>query len=89
MPPAVADRIKKQRSQRMLALAGDSLQSFNQRFSGRTVMVLWEQKTAGIWSGLTGNYIKVYAKSSEELTNRLVPVKLVEIYKDGVWGEVC
>ena len=50
--------------------------------------VLWEQQSGGIWSGLTGNYIKVYARSSEDLTNKLLPVKLVKIYRDGVWGEV-
>jgi threonylcarbamoyladenosine tRNA methylthiotransferase MtaB len=88
MPQAVADRVKKQRSQQMLALARKSAQNFNQRFLGRTVEVLWEQRTGGVWSGLTGNYIKVYARSSQELTNRLLPVKMVEIYKDGVWGVV-
>jgi len=50
--------------------------------------VLWEKQTGGIWSGLTDNYIKVYARSSEDLTSQLLPVKLVEIRGDGVWGEV-
>jgi len=87
MPQAVDSRVKKQRSQKMLALAEESTQSFNRQFLGRKVDVLWEQKSDGIWSGLTGNYIKVYTRSSEDLTNRLLPVKLVELCKDGVWGE--
>ncbi len=86
--PAVADRVKRQRRQEMLALAGESMPGFNQQFLGRTVEVLWEQQAGGVWSGLTGNYIRVYARSSGELTNRLLPVRLVEIYRDGVWGEV-
>ena len=88
MLQTVADRVKRQWSQKMLALARESRQSFNRRFSGRTATVLWEQKAGGIWSGLTGNYIRVYARSREDLTNKLVAVRLVEIYKDGVWGEV-
>ncbi len=88
MPKTVADKVKRQRSQQMLALARESLESFNRRFLGRTVEVLWEQQSGGIWSGLTGNYIKVYARSSEGLANKLLPVKLVKIYRDGVWGEV-
>ena len=88
MPEPVGAKLKKQRSQQMLALAVASLQGFNRRFLGRTVAVLWEQRVGGIWSGLTGNYIRVYARSRKELTNKLLPVKLVEIYKDGVWGEV-
>jgi threonylcarbamoyladenosine tRNA methylthiotransferase MtaB len=88
MPDQVGDRVKQERSQRMLALARDSAQSFRQRFLGRTLTVLWEKQSDGIWSGLTDNYIKVYTKSSEDLTNKLLPVRLTEVRGDGVWGEV-
>jgi threonylcarbamoyladenosine tRNA methylthiotransferase MtaB len=88
MTQTVDDRVKRQRSQKMLALARESTLSFNRLFLGRTMEVLWEQKVGSIWSGLTGAYIKVYAESSRDLTNKLLSVKLVEIYKDGVWGEV-
>ncbi|TES87268.1 MAG: hypothetical protein E3J93_06525 [Dehalococcoidia bacterium] len=70
----------------MLALAEESARNFRQRFLGRTMPVLWEQKSGGIWSGYTKNYIKIYARSGEDLTNQLTPVKLESIYKDGVWG---
>jgi hypothetical protein len=49
--------------------------------------VLWEKQTDGIWSGHTDNYIKVYTRSGEDLTNKLLSVKLVEVRRDGVWGE--
>jgi len=88
MPDQVGDRVKQERSQRMLALARDSVQSFRQRFLGQTMPVLWEKQSDGIWSGLTDNYIKVYTKSSEDLTNKLLPVRLTEVRGDGVWGEV-
>ncbi len=88
MPQAVPAGIKKQRGQQMLALAGESMRDFIKPFLSGTVEVLWEQRSGGIWSGLTGNYIKVYTTSRSELTNKLLPVKLEKIYKDGVWGEV-
>jgi threonylcarbamoyladenosine tRNA methylthiotransferase MtaB len=71
----------------MLALAKESAQNFSQRFLGRTMTVLFEQQSNGIWSGHTDNYIKVYTKSSDDLTNKLLPAKLVEVRGDGVWGE--
>jgi len=87
MPHKVSDRVKKERSQKMLALAKESAQNFGQRFLGRTVTVLWEKQGGdGLWSGLTDNYIKVYTKSSQDLANKLLPVKLVEVRDDGVWG---
>ncbi len=88
MPQQVSEKVKKLRSQQMLALAEESAQNFQQQFLGKTMEVLWEQKAGGVWSGLTGNYIKVYARSHENLTNRLLPAKLVKLYRDGVWGEV-
>jgi threonylcarbamoyladenosine tRNA methylthiotransferase MtaB len=88
MKPAVPPSVKKQRSRQMLDLAEESSLAFRQRYTGKTMDVLWEQRSGGLWSGLTGNYIKVYIKSSDNLANRLAPVKLMEIHKDGVWGEV-
>jgi len=88
MPGQVGDRAKKQRGQKIGALAKESAQNFRQRFLGRTMPVLWEKQTDGIWSGLTDNYIKVYTRSDEDLTNKLLPVKLAEVGGDGVWGRV-
>ncbi len=89
MPNQVEDKVKKQRSQKMLALAKESAQNFSQQFLGKTMTVLWEKQSEdGIWSGHTDNYIKVYTKSSEDLTNKLLSVKLVKVSGDGVWGVI-
>jgi threonylcarbamoyladenosine tRNA methylthiotransferase MtaB len=87
MPQQVPADVKKQRGQQMLALAKESALSFRKRFLFRTMNVLWEQQSGGVWSGLTGNYIKVYARSDMDLTNRVLPVKLAKLYRDEVWGE--
>ena len=86
MPEQVSEGVKKERVQKMLVLAEESAHSFQERFLGRAMPVLWEQKSGGVWSGYTGNYIRVYTRSGEDLTNQLIPVKLESIYKDGVWG---
>jgi len=80
MPQQVGDKLRKQRSQRMLALAKESTHNFSRRFLGKTLPVLWEKQSGdGVWSGLTANYIKVYTRSNKDLTNKLLPVKLVEV----------
>ncbi len=87
--PQLEDRIKRERSQQMLALARDSAQNFRQQFSGKKMAVLWEQPCGkGVWSGLTGNYIRVFAKNNNNLTNKLLPAKLINAKGDGVCGEV-
>ncbi len=87
LPDQIGDRVKKERSQKMLGLAEESAGNFHQRFLGRTMLVLFEQRSNGVWSGLTANYIKVHTRSSDDLANKLLPVRLVKLYKDGVWGE--
>jgi len=86
LPHQVGDKVKKQRSQQMLALAEESVHNFSRRFLGRTMPVLFEQQSNGVWSGHTANYIKVYTQTTADLTNKLLPLKLVEIRGDGVWG---
>jgi len=88
MPNQVKDKVKKQRSQKMLALAKESARNFRRRFLGKTMTVLWEKQSDGIWSGHTDNYIKVYTESGEDLSNKLQPVKLMEVREGGVWGKI-
>jgi threonylcarbamoyladenosine tRNA methylthiotransferase MtaB len=87
LPQPVVASVKRARSERMLALAAASAMSFRQRFLSRKVSVLWEKRADdGVWSGLTDNYIKVYTRSDEDLTNQLLPVTVTEMWGDGVWG---
>lgn len=90
MPLQVEERTRKERSQRMLALAQQSAQHFRQQFLGRTMTVLWEGKSEqGVWSGLTANYLRVLARSEQVLTNRLLPVKLLAEHPQGFLGELA
>jgi threonylcarbamoyladenosine tRNA methylthiotransferase MtaB len=87
LPQPVAADVKRERSKRILALAAASAMNFRQRFLSRKMAVLWEKQAAdGVWSGLTDNYIKVYTRSHEDLTNRLLPVTITGVWGDAVWG---
>jgi threonylcarbamoyladenosine tRNA methylthiotransferase MtaB len=77
MPDRISEKVTRERRQQMLALAQESARNFRLRFVGQTRPVLWErQNSEGIWSGLTDNYIPVQTESSDELTNRVLPVKI-------------
>ena len=87
----VDDRLKKERSLRMLELARQSASKFCQRFLRQSITVLWEKEVApgsGVYSGLSHNYIRVFTQSSEPLTNQFRLVRVVRLYKQGLWGEV-
>ncbi|MFC1899653.1 tRNA (N(6)-L-threonylcarbamoyladenosine(37)-C(2))-methylthiotransferase MtaB [Chloroflexota bacterium] len=88
MMEQVKDTAKKQRSREMLALAKESLGKFNSKFLGKDISVLWENEENGFWAGYTDNYIKVYAKSDKDLTNKLSMVNLTGIRGEGARGDL-
>jgi hypothetical protein len=48
--------------------------------------VLREQDKNGLWSGYTGNYIRVFFKSPLIKANVISSVKLDKLYRDGIWA---
>ena len=76
MPNQVDGNIKEQRSQKLIKLSDQNQLWYNQKYIGKPVEVLFEEEKDGIWSGYTKNYIKVNFKSSKNLENQLVTVKI-------------
>ena len=91
MPEQTKDKVKRERNQLMLELAQSSRRRFCEQFLGQTMPVLWEKETSprsSIYSGLTGNYIRVHAHSEKLLSNEITPVRLVKFQNQGIWGEL-
>ncbi len=89
MPGQIDDKTRKQRSARMMALGKRSAGRFRSQFLGRTMPVLWEDISIdGLWSGHTANYLRVHAGSDERLAGKMLAVRVVEEYADGLWGEM-
>ena len=77
MAGQIPDKVKKESSQKMLTLAEESAHIFRESFTGESMDVLWEKQTDdGDWSGITGNYIRVFAKSDDNLSNKLLSAKV-------------
>jgi len=88
MPGQISATVRKERSQQMLEMAGESSRSYRRTYLNWKIEVLWEQSSGGVWTGLTGSYIRVYMKSNQDLADKIIPVKLIKIYRDGMRGEV-
>ncbi|MCX5993133.1 MAG: hypothetical protein NT177_02825, partial [Chloroflexi bacterium] len=81
MPGKVSEKVKKQRSSTMLDLAASAADEFALRFMGQTREVLWEKEVrhgSGIYSGLTDNYIRTYARSSRDIANTISKVQMTD-----------
>ncbi len=84
--PACSDNVKQLRADIMLGLSAESAERFKLGFIGRTMPVLFETAKYTEWTGLTGNYIRVHARSSEDLTNKVMQVRM---RKMGNGGAIC
>ena len=60
---------------------------FRQNLIGSVQEVLFEEKSGQYYTGHASNYVKVYAPG-ENLHNQLRPVRILEIWEDGVRGEI-
>ena len=84
----VSQPVKKARTAQLLAMAKEGFEAFRSYQLGQTHPVLWESSTrqdGGLkWRGLTGNYIRVYTHSRNNLGNTITPARFEELTGDGV-----
>ncbi|HEV8575104.1 MAG TPA: tRNA (N(6)-L-threonylcarbamoyladenosine(37)-C(2))-methylthiotransferase MtaB [Dehalococcoidia bacterium] len=82
LPPDV----RRERLENLLAIGRESSLAFRRGFLGRTIDVLWEERVDGRWQGLTGNYMRVYTSAECDLSNQLLPTRLVGLEGEQVIG---
>jgi threonylcarbamoyladenosine tRNA methylthiotransferase MtaB len=89
----VPHEIRKERSQLLHAAFDEMGRAYREQFIGRTLSVLWEASAVRSergWQmeGLSGNYLRVAATAPEQRWNMVDDVKLLQVTKDGVNGEL-
>jgi threonylcarbamoyladenosine tRNA methylthiotransferase MtaB len=89
LPGQVSREARRVWARAMRALGAEQAARFRQRFLGRQMAVLWEQRRRdGMWSGLTSNYLQVITRAEEDLHNWLTPTRLVATQNGCLVGEV-
>ena len=76
LPNRVPDSVKNDRCHIMLEKAAEMKKVFCEKYIGKTVNVLFEQKKDGAWSGMTANYVEVRKKSDENLRGKIQQVRI-------------
>ncbi len=89
---ALAPNELKQRIAKLKVVAGVSAASVKRKWLNKTALVLVEARVKGCpdeWEGFTNQYIKVRFPAPPDLSNQLVPVKLIAITPEGMRGSLC
>ncbi len=83
MPGQHPNAVKEERSRRAIAVAEEMSRQFRQAMVGTEQTVLFEQPEGEFFTGYTPNYVKVYVEG-KDLHNKLLPVVITDILRDGV-----
>ncbi|MGE4588213.1 MAG: tRNA (N(6)-L-threonylcarbamoyladenosine(37)-C(2))-methylthiotransferase MtaB [Acidaminococcaceae bacterium] len=84
----VSEKVKQERVEELSKVDRDNHRKYCESMLNKTVSVLFEQESEeGLWEGLSGNYVRVYVVSKENLSGKICKVTLKAPYKDGIMGE--
>ena len=89
--PQLDPRIKEERSKIIEKITDESENKFLESMIGKTEKVLFEQRcknVPGFFEGKTGNYITVIAKSDEDLSGHILPVRLENVRGKSIEGTI-
>lgn len=87
MPGQLGNAVKEERSRQAIAVAGEMNLTYRQNMVGNVYPVLFETEENGCFTGHAPNSIRIYAQG-EDLQNQVLPVKILRVHEDGLWGEL-
>jgi tRNA A37 methylthiotransferase MiaB len=87
MPGQLPNAVKEARSREAIRVAARMSEDYRQALVGQTLQVLFEEPEGEFFAGHAPNYVKVYAPG-QGLHNQVRLVRVTQIYRDGVKGEV-
>ena len=88
-PDQITQRVKEERSRRMIAATQQTKADFFQAQLGRVETVLFEQEVAPhVYDGYTANYTPVKVSSAKDLRGKILPVLLRETDGNNCYGTV-
>lgn len=88
MPNQVDGNIKEERSNKLIKLSDQIQNDYNQKYIGKEVEVLFEEKENEYIKGHTKNFIVVKVKEEKDLENKIEKVKIVGIENQELVGKI-
>ena len=87
MPGQHDNATKETRSRAAIAVAEEMSHAYRENLVGQGLEVLFEEADGEFFTGHAPNYVKVYAQGAD-LHNEIRMVRVTEVYKDGVRGQI-
>lgn len=88
LPSQVTSAEKQRRAKLMAKVTGKSEAEFLKSLQGKTLSVLFETEKNGIYEGYTKNYSRVEVKSKENISGKILNVKIISSDNEKCFGEI-
>ena len=88
MKNQISPELKEERSKALIDLSHKNEKEYKEKFLGRTVQVLFEQKEGEYLIGHTTNYLKVAVDFNKSLENTIQNVEIVNLEKEFLVGKI-
>ena len=88
MSNQVDGNLAEERSRKLIELSEKNMKLYNEKYIGKEVEVLFEEKQDEYWVGHTRNYMIVKIRANDFLENVVKNVKIIENNKDILLGEI-
>ncbi len=87
MPGQLTAQEKAHRAKRAGEVASEMALAYRESLAGKTLEVLFEERSGELETGHAGNFVRVYAPG-EDLHNQLRTVEILRPFEDGVLGQI-
>ena len=88
MPNQVDGNIAEERSEKLIKLSEKNMKMYNEKYIGREVEVLFEEKQGEYWIGHTRNYMVVKVKTDKDLENLIITTKVLKNQGEELIGKI-
>ena len=88
MPNQIDGNIAEERSKKLIELSEKNMKMYNEKYIGREVEVLFEEKQDEFWVGHTRNYMVVKVKTDKDLENEIITTKVLQNQGEELIGKI-
>jgi threonylcarbamoyladenosine tRNA methylthiotransferase MtaB len=88
MPNQVDGNIAEERSNKLIELSNNNMKMYNEKYVGKELEVLFEEKQGKYWLGHTRNYMVVKVESEGNLENVVIRIKIEKANSEELIGVI-
>lgn len=88
MTGQIEGKVKEERSKKLIELSNKNEREYNKEYIGKEVEVLFEEEKKGYYQGHTKNYILAIMESKENLENKMITAKCIDVDTDHILLEM-